>query len=88
MDTLTNLTIQQVAERIGLAARTVRERCCAHEIGRLVTPRLRLLSEADVERVIAAGRSRGNPNFGKDFGNGKGVPGKQLRRPPKARRKK
>ncbi|MCC6315813.1 MAG: helix-turn-helix domain-containing protein, partial [Thermomicrobiales bacterium] len=43
------LTAHQVAARLGVSPRTVRNLAARHDIGSLVTGRLRLYTEADVE---------------------------------------
>ena len=60
-----------------LVARTVRLICRTYSIGLLPTPRLRLLTTADLVAVSRARKKRGNPNFGKAFGNGRKVASKK-----------
>ncbi len=57
------ITIQEAAAELGRPASTVKYWCRQHEIGTLVTSRLRLLTEADLAqlRQIAATVQRGNP---------------------------
>lgn len=57
--TISRLTSAQVAARLGIAPRTVRQLAAHHGIGTLVTPRLRLYSETDVRRLAAI--STGKP---------------------------
>lgn len=49
-----HLTVSQVAERLGCKPVTVRRAAVRLELGTLVTPRLRLLTEADVPKIKAA----------------------------------
>lgn len=45
------LTTAQVAERLGVAGRTIRDRAERYGIGTLVTARMRVFTPADVERL-------------------------------------
>jgi hypothetical protein len=54
-------TTKQAAEQLGIAATTVRIHCLRYGIGELVTPRVRLLTEADLERLRGHAVGSGRP---------------------------
>lgn len=59
----TPITVTAAARRLGMSNSRVRKICQDEGIGTLLTGRLRVLSEADLRRISAARRPRGNPNW-------------------------
>jgi hypothetical protein len=45
------ITVSQAAERLGVTPQAVRLRCQQHNLGQMITPRLRLLSEANLRKL-------------------------------------
>lgn len=59
-------TTAEAATKLGVAACTIHRHAVKLGLGRLITPRMRLLSEADVRKINLVVRDGpGNPNFGK-----------------------
>lgn len=60
------LTTAEVARRLGIAPRTVSQHARSLNAGRLLTPRMRVYSEADVARIAERVGQRGRPKTSND----------------------
>ena len=56
-------TLTDAARELGMSPRYLREICASESIGLLASPRVRLLTAADLKRVQSLRRPRGNPKF-------------------------
>ncbi len=77
------ITVQEAAAELGRPASTVKYWCRQHDIGLLVTPRLRLLAAEDLQalRRLAATVQRGNPGPRDQSGKFSGAQKRRAKRP-------